>query len=274
MKILVTTPTGKVGSELVRQLSGKNLPHRLALRNPAKAAPGAEAVAFDYTKPETFAAALDGVDRIYQAAPADTPAAPQNAFLDAAVAAGVKRIVKLSALGAERGDSPLRQVERHLEGKPVEWTILRPTWFFQNFATSGAMGIKAGTLAEPAGEGQSAFIDTRDIAAVAVLALTEPNHHGQAYALTGPTPHTRHEVAAAITEVLGRQVTYLPISDAQFREAVSRFMPPSYVELLSALYSGVRAGQAAAQTDVVKRLLGREPIGLSTFVRDYQAVWR
>jgi uncharacterized protein YbjT (DUF2867 family) len=231
-------------------------------------------VAFDYDQPATFAAALDGVDRVYQAAPGDAAAAPQIAFIDIAVAAGVKRIVKLSAMGVEHGDYPLRQVEKHIESQPIEWTHLRPTWFLQNFATAGAAGIKQGTLAEPAGDGQNAFIDTRDIAAVALLALTEPGHHGKGYALTGPRLHSRHDVAAAISEVIGRKVTYLPISDAQFREAVGKFMPPSYIELLSALYGVVRAGHLAVKTDVVKQLLGREPIGLTQFAQDHQSVWR
>ena len=276
MRILVTTPNGKVGQELVRLLRARGATLRLGAHTVEKARaafPGLEVVRLDHQDPATHAAAVKGVDALYLASPGDFPSAPEKALVDAARAVGVKKVVKLGAIGAEHSDNPIRQVEEHVRASGLAWTFLHPSWFMQNFSTSGAAGIKAGTLAEPAGDGKTAFIDTRDIAAVAAEVLTRPGHDGKLYTLTGPELLDRHQVAAILGEVLGRPVKYLPVTDAQFREAVKPFLPSSYVDLLSFLYGTVRAGQTAVKTDAVQQILGRPPIGLAQFARDHRAVW-
>lgn len=274
MKVLVTTPTGKVGSEVVRALGAKNVARRLALRDVSKAPAGEDAVAFDYLRPETWAAALEGIDRIYLASVGDQPADPEKAFVDLAVSKGVKRIVKLGAAGIENTDVPLRQVERHIESKGVEWTFVHPTWFFQNFSTAMAGGIKAGTLAEPVGDRWTAFVDARDIAAVAVEALVVDAWVGQILTLTGPDKATRAQFAAEVSRQLGREVRFQDLTDEQFRAAFGPYLPTSYLELLSALYGWVRAGATEFVTDAVERVLGRKPIGLERFVAEHLEVWR
>lgn len=274
MKILVTTPTGKVGSELVSVLAAKGVSRRLALRDPAKAPSGEEAVAFDYLKPETWAAALDGVDRVYLASVGDQGADPEKAFVDLAVAKGVKRIVKLGAAGIEETDVPLRQVERHIETKNVEWTFIHPTWFWQNFSTGQVGSIKSGVFAEPVGDRWTAFVDARDIAAVVAEALVTDSLVGQILTLTGPDKTTRAQFAAELTRQLGREVKFQDVTDEQFRSAVSGFLPASYLELLCALYGWVRAGASEFTTDTVEKVLGRKPIGLRQFVADHLDVWR
>lgn len=277
MKILVTTPTGKVGAEVAKQLVARGADLRLGAHSPdkvRKAFPAVEAVRLDYADEASVRAAVAGVEAIYLASPGDSPAEPEQRLLDLARAAGVRRAVKLSAHGVENGDSPLRQVEKHLEASGLEWTILRPNWFMQNFSTSQADAIRAGTLAEPAGDGRSAFIDTRDIAAVAVSALTGSGHAGKAYALSGPESLDRNAVAAQLSKAIGREVRYLPVTDEQFRAAVKGFLSPSYTELLSLLYGGTRQGWFDAVTDTVEKLLGRPPISFGRFAEDHKAVWR
>lgn len=274
MKILVTTPTGKVGSELVRVLASKGVARRLALRDPAKAPAGEEAVAFDYLKPETWAAALEGVDRIYLASVGDQPADPEKAFVDLAVSKGVKRIVKLGAAGIEDTDVPLRQVEKHIETKGVQWTFVHPTWFWQNFSTAHVGSIKSGVLAEPVGERWTAFVDARDIAAVIAEALVSDSYAGQILTLTGPDKTTRAQFAAELSRQLGREVKFLDVTDEQFRASVRVFLPASYLELLSALYGWVRTGATEFTTDTVEKVLGRKPIGLERFVADHLDIWR
>jgi uncharacterized protein YbjT (DUF2867 family) len=276
MKILVTTPSGKVGQELVPLLKARGATLRLGAHSPDKtraAFPGLEVVPLDHQKPETHAAAVAGVDAVYLASPGDFPSAPEKALVDAAKKAGVKKVVKLAAIGVEHGDNPLRQVEEHVKASGLAWTFLHPNWFFQNFSTSGAGGIKAGTLAEPAGDAGTGFIDARDIAAVAVEALLSPGHEGKLYTLTGAEVLTRAQVAAILSKELGRTVTYVPVTDEQFRAAVKGFLPPSYTELLSHLYGIVRAGHTAVTTDTVKQVLGREPIRFAQFARDARAAW-
>jgi uncharacterized protein YbjT (DUF2867 family) len=274
MKILVTTPTGKVGSELVRILASKNVARRLALRDPSKAPSGEDAVVFDYQKPETWAAALEGVDRVYLASVGDQPAEPEKAFVDLAVSKGVKRIVKLGAAGIEDTDVPLRQVEKHIETKGVEWTFVHPTWFWQNFSTAHADSIKAGLLAEPVGDRWNAFVDTRDIAAVIAEALVADSWIGQILTLTGPDKTTRTQFVAEVSRQLGREVKFLDVTDEQFRAAAGPYLPASYLELLSALYGWVRAGATEFTTDTVEKVLGRKPIGIQQFVSDHLDAWK
>jgi uncharacterized protein YbjT (DUF2867 family) len=271
MRVLVTTPNGKVGRELVGILKARGVERRLGVHRTAVAE--GDRVPLDYGDPTTFAPALAGIEAVYLASPGDAPAEPEMRFVDAARQAGVRRVVKLSAMGVENVDVPLRRVEKHIEASGLEWTFLRPTWFMQNFSTSHAASIGKGTLAEPAAEARTAFIDARDIAAVAAVALTEPGHTGKAYALTGPALLSRSDVAQVLSRELGRPVTYVAISDEQFRAAVTGQMPQRYVDLLSALYAGVRAGWTERQTDDVRQVLGRAPVSFTDFVRAHRAVW-
>jgi uncharacterized protein YbjT (DUF2867 family) len=193
--------------------------------------------------------------------------------VDAARKAGVRKVVKLGALGVEHSDNPIRQVEEHVRASGLAFTFLHPTWFMQNFTTSMAGALRSGTLAEPAADGKTAFIDTRDIAAVAAEALLGAAQDGQTLTLTGPELLSRAEVARVVGAALGRTITYLPVSDEQFRAAVKGALTPSYTELLSYLYGTVRAGQTEVITDTVKQVLGRPPTPFARFVEEHRAVW-
>lgn len=277
MTVLVTTPNGKVGSQVVKLLVKKGIPVRVAAHHIAKAQaafPDAKIVAFDFFDSSTWSAALEGVTALYHAAPGDFAAEPQNQLIDEAKAAGVRRVVRLSALGVELGESPMRDIERHIEQSGLEYTLLRPTWFMQNFSTQHAEPIRNGVLTEPAGDATTAFIDARDIAAVAVEALTEDGHHGKAYPLTGDALLTRYEVAEKLGAGLGKSVTYIPQSDEEFRATNQVYLSPIYVEILSSLYGAVRAGYASTKTDTVETVLGRAPIGFDQFVADHRQVWQ
>jgi uncharacterized protein YbjT (DUF2867 family) len=277
MKVLVTTPNGKVGSEVVKQLSSK-AELRLGAHTPDKvkpAFPGKEVVRLDYTDPATIKAALSGVEAVYLASPGDSPADPEKQLIDAAKAAGIRRIVKLSAINVEKAPDavPIRQVEKHLEASGLDWTILRPNWFMQNFTTMHAQALRSGTLAEPAGQARCTFIDTRDIAAVAVKALTEKGYAGKSYTLTGAEALTREEVCREISKVTGKTVKYVSLSDDQFRKAMQGLIPAGYVELLSALYATVRAGAVEQKTDAVQQILGRAPSGFARFAEENRKAW-
>jgi uncharacterized protein YbjT (DUF2867 family) len=277
MTVLVTTPNGKVGSHIVKLLVENGISVRVAAHNVAKAQaafPGADVVAFDFFDASTWDAALAGVTALYHAAPGDFAAEPQNQLIDAAKAAGVKRVVRLSALGVEFGESAMRDIEEHIEQSGLEYTLLRPTWFMQNFNTLHVEPIRNGILPEPAGDATTPFIDARDIAAVAVAALTEEGHHGQAYPLTGSDLLTRYEVAEKISAAIGKPVTYIPQSDEEYRAAVQDYLSPLYLEILSSLYGAVRAGYASTKTDTLQSVLGRDPIGFDQYVADYRTAWQ
>lgn len=275
--ILISTANGKVGSEIVEQLLAKGKSVRIGAHNLAKAEanfPGVHVVHFDYNDTDSLKAALEGVDTVYLASPGDFPSDPEKNVVDLAKTIGVKRIVKLSAMGVEADDSiPLRQVELYIQASGLEYTILRPNWFMQNYSTGMAEGIRNGSLYEPAEQAKTGFIDARDIASVAVKALTENGHNGQAYALTGGESLDRNAVAAKLSSATGKTVQYVPINDDQFRGAMQNELSPSYLELMSNLYAGVRAGWSDATTDTVKKLLGRDPISFDQFAADHKNVW-
>ncbi len=276
MKILVTTPSGKVGQELVVILRQRGVALRLGAHSVEKtraAFPGQEVVHLDYGAVATLDAAVQGVDAVYLASPGDFPADGEKALVDQAKKAGVKKVVKLAAMGIEDTDTPLRQVEKHIEASGLAWTFLHPSWFMQNFSTAHAAPIKAGTLAEPAADKKTAFIDARDIAAVAAEVLTKPGHDGTIYTLTGPELLSRQQLAEILSKELGRKINYLAVTDEQFRAAVKGHLRQSYIELLSVLYAGVRAGWTERQTDDVQKVLGRPPTSFAQFAREHRAVW-
>ena len=276
--ILLTTPNGKVGSEIAKTLLGQGQPVRLGAHTVQKAQaafPQAEVVPFDFADEDKVKAALKGVETFYLASPGDAQAAPVNRVIDLAKEAGVKRIVRLSVLGAEHSDNPFHDVEKHLEGSGLEYTLLKPLWFMQNYSTLYAESIRTqNTFAEPAGDARTSFIDARDIAAVGVKALTEPGHNTKAYDLTGARAYTRYEVAETLSQATGKTVTYQPLTDEQFQAGMtSAGAPAAYVTLMTGLYEGVRAGQTEAVTDTVEGVTGRPPISLEQFARDYKDVW-
>ncbi len=275
--ILVTTPNGKVGSEVIKQLQAQGQKVRIGAHTVEKARaafPSLNVVHFDFSNPESVRAALEGVSALYLASPGEMLEGPVNAVVDASRAAGVKRVVRLSAAGVEYGDSPLRKVELHIEASGLEHTFLRPSWFMQNYSTLSADGVRQGTIYEPAADGKTAFIDARDIASVAVAALTGDGHHGKAYTLTGSQALSRDEVAALFSSALGRKVEYVAVDDEQLRTGMKAGgAPQGYVELMSALYGYVRAGTTATVTDEVQKVTGRAPIRFEQFVQDHLETW-
>ena len=275
--ILVTTPNGKVGGEVAKELLAQGRPVRLGAHTPEKAHaefPGADVTPFDFADVASIEAALVGVTTLYLATPGDD-AEPSRRVIDLAKEPGVGRIVRLSAMGVEASDNPMRRVEQHLEASGLEYTLLRPNWFMQNYSTTNAASIRTqGAFYEPAGDARTSFIDARDIAAVAVKALTEDGHHAQAYELTGGRAYSRHQVAEVIAQATGRAVSYVSIDETQFRESMSSVgAPEHYTGLLTGLYQAVRAGYTATVTDAVERVMGRTPISLERFARNYKDVW-
>jgi uncharacterized protein YbjT (DUF2867 family) len=276
--ILVTTPNGKVGSEVAKQLLEQGYSVRLGAHTVKKAQaafPQAEVAPFDFADEDKARAALVGVEALYLASPGDAQAEPVKRVIDLAKEAGVGRVVRLSALGVEAGDNPLREVERYLEASGLQYTLLRPNWFMQNYSTGSAESIRTqGRFAEPSEGAKTSFIDARDIAAVAVKALTEDGHHAQAYALTGGRAYDRYEVAEAISQATGKAVRYQPVSEAQFQEGLtSAGVSEGYVALMTGLYRAVRAGHSAAVTDTVEQVTGRVPISFEQFARDNKSAW-
>lgn len=283
-KILVIGSTGKTGSELVKLLASSGCSVRAASRNPGAArsriAADAEAVELDLERPETFAPALDGVDRLFlMARPGDLrPDAVAEPLIDEARRRGVRLIVAMTAMGVETVDSfPLRVMEKRVEASGIPYVHLRPNWFMQNFCASPMLdGILAtGALYLPAAEALVSFIDVRDIAAVAAVALTERGHEGRAYVLTGPESLTHHDAMAAISAVSGRTLRYVALSEEAAGQslAAAGWTEPQ-IARLAMMFRIVRSGACAPVSDAVPTILGRPAIGFAQFARENARHWR
>jgi uncharacterized protein YbjT (DUF2867 family) len=232
-------------------------------------------VPFEWTDPATWDRALDGVGAVY-VVPLDG-ATLTGPLVERAVRHGVERVVLLSARGIDApefaaADAPLARThlfgERAVRESGVTWTILRPTWFAQNFSEGFFRdAVRAAEIRLPAGEGAAAFVDAGDIAAVAVAALTGDGHGGQVYELSGPRPLTMAEAAAEIGAATGRDVRYVPVEpDAFVAELVTAGWPPADAADHAAAVAALRDGLDAPVSDGVRRALGRQPRSFAEFV--------
>jgi uncharacterized protein YbjT (DUF2867 family) len=260
--ILVLGGTGKTGRRVITRLQERGVPVRVGSRSGAPP--------FDWEDRETWGPALRGVSAAYVSFYPDlaVPGAPEviEALAREALAAGCRRLVLLSG----RGEAEAQRAERVLAESGAQWTVLRCSWFMQNFSEgSFAEAIAAGELALPAGDVPTPFVDAEDIADVAVAALTEASHAGRVYELTGPQALTHADAAAEISRATGRVVRYVPIPIDAFRDAlVAAGEPPVVVALLSYLFTEVLVEANAGVADGVQRALGRAPRPFAAFALD------
>ena len=276
--VLVTGATGKTGRHVASFLRERGVDVRAASRHPAPEDP--QSVIFDWARPETYAPAVAGADRIYLVQPAGvTDASAQvTDFLARARTAGAQGVVLLSALGVDLAGEELgfRKVERAVMGSGLEWTILRPNWFMQNFTTGFWLPTIAGRdeIPAPAGDAAVSFIDTRDIAAVATTALAQPGHAGREYTLTGGAALSFPAVAETISDVVGRPVRHVDVTDDQMRDVIrGEGLPSDYAEGLLGLFQGIRAGWNSFVTDVVPAVTGRAAIPFADYAKDHAEHW-
>lgn len=278
--VFVTGATGRVGSDVCRLLAESGVRVRAALTDPTRAisGPWQEAVRFSFTDPTTWQPAFTNVERLFLMRPPQIGNVRRDMLpaLEAARAAGVRRIVFLSLQGADRIPvAPHRVVEQWLEHSGLAWTFVRAAFFMENLTTVMAAEIRdQDEIVVPVGNGRTAFVAARDVAAVAAIALRTEGHAGRAYTPTGPTALTYRQVAAMLSEVLGRHIRYTaPGPFAYWRHARSGAMSPGMAAITLAIYTAARLGLAAGLTEDVLRVTGSAPLSVPTFVAQHRAVW-
>ncbi len=281
--VLVTGATGRIGGIVASELERRGWSVRAAVRRPRPTGPSptglAADVEFDFEKPATFPAALEGTDSVFLIArpgddTADRVAAP---LIKEMRRRGIRHVVNLTAMGVETlPDTALRKIERAIEDCGLAFTHLRPNFFMQIFAAEPLLSTlrTAGEIAVPAGDAKLSFVDARDVAAVAVASLTGLEHRGQAYTLTGEHAIDHGEVARSITRAAGSLIRYRALDEEAARRAViASGLSDARADRLVGFYRLVRAGRCAATSDDVRRVLGRAPISFDQFADDYANVW-
>jgi uncharacterized protein YbjT (DUF2867 family) len=278
--IFITGAGGTVGREVVKQLELAKVPFRVAYFSPEKVeaalANGIEAVTIDYNRPETLRSAFQGCDKLFLLGPnALNQTQLELNAVEAAKAVGVQHIVKQSVMGAEAEDFSLallhRPVEQAIESSGMAWTFLRPNSFMQNVVTFMSETIKAeSAFYSASGEAKIAHVDVRDIAAVAVKALTEPNHAGQAYTLTGAESLTYDELAQELSAVLGRSISHISLSHEDLKQGMlAEGMPKAIADRMLDLERYYRENKANRITNDIQQVTGQEPRRFAQYARDY-----
>jgi uncharacterized protein YbjT (DUF2867 family) len=280
-RILVTGASGSTGSELIKRLSANRVPVRAMVRRPPvqayDASSGVEYVTADFEDPVSTRRALDEIERAFLVTnSSERTEAQQLAFVEAARTAGLRRIVYLSQLNATKG-SPVRflryhaVVEEAISLSGIAFTHLRPNLFMQGFLAFRSSIASKGSFFAPAGDAEVSIVDVRDIAAVAATALTESGHEGKIYDVTGPDALTHMDIAAQLSDVLGRQVTFVDIPESAMREAlIAHGFPEWQADGLTEDYAHYRRREASNVSSTVPDVTGRPARSFLTFARDYK----
>ncbi|MFC8723360.1 NAD(P)H-binding protein [Kitasatospora sp. NPDC057198] len=273
-RILVLGGTGTTGRRVARRLTAQGHPVRTAARSGADHR-------LDLDDPAGWAPALDRVGALYLVEPELRPATDRRERLpllvEHAVAAGVRRLVLLSAHGVGEADDshPLKAAERAVQDSGADWTILRPGWFAQNFSeTFWRPAVLSGVLALPTGDGRTAFVDAEDIAEVAAAALAEngDRHAGRAYQLTGPRAIGFGEAADLISATTGRPVRHQDVTAEEFVAAsTAHGVPAGAARRLAGLLTDLREGRGAEVFDGVEEALGRPARSFEAHVAEASA---
>ena len=280
--ICTTGAGGTVGSEVLNQLQSTNTQFRVAYFSAGKAdqarSNGIDAAVIDYNQPDTLEEAFAGCDRLFLLGP-NVPNQTElelNAF-EAARACGVQHIVKQSVLGAEEESYSLahvhRPVEKAIEESGLAWTFLRPNSFMQNVKTFMSETIRAeGAFYSASGDAKISHVDVRDIAAVAVQALSGGNHEGKAYTLTGPEAFTYDEIAGELTAALGRTITHVSLPPSDLKAGMlAGGMPEELADRMLDLERYFREDSASGISEDVKLATGSSPRSFQDYVRETAA---
>ena len=273
--ILVTGATGTVGSELVPRLLAAGQAVRVLTRDPAKTARFGNQVqvaAGDLDKPQTLAAAMDGVRAVYLI----SQAGQVGGVITTARQAGVRHIVRQSTMEAGFGPPPgpgrwHRDAELAIERSGLDWTHLRPAMMMPNTAAWWAPGIRATrTVRFPGGAGRLSPVDPRDVAATACAVLTQPSHHGHAYDVTGPQLLTIGDMVAIVASELSLDIQYIDVPEEEAGAAMAESgAPPALVAALVETLAGIRAGRFAYVAGTVARLTGHPGTTYQTWCHEH-----
>jgi uncharacterized protein YbjT (DUF2867 family) len=279
-KILVTGATGNVGSRVVQELRGRGVQVRAFVRDAGKASAmlggDVELAVGDFGDPESVRRAVKDVEGVFLACSNQPRQVEYEAnVIDAAGEKGVRRIVKLSALGAEVGSQVAfwdwhARIEYHLRASGVPSVTLRPTFSMANLLASAEVIKYTGKLFAPAGDAGISMVHPQDVAAVASVALTGDGHEGITYTVTGPEAITFGQVAGYLWGALGREIEYLNVPDeAALRSMTEQGMPEFVAAQIVTVFGFLRGGAQERSTDTVRAVTGHDARGFADFAIEH-----
>jgi uncharacterized protein YbjT (DUF2867 family) len=267
--ILILGGKGKTGRRVVEQLEGRGVAFRLASRSSEPR--------FDWYDDRTWPATIAGTEIAYLAPPVGPTGLTQaGRFIQQAAAQGLRRVVLLSGRGV---GSPGREfavyassleLEHTVKASGLDWTIVRPAWFAQNFSEEFLREyVLAGEIRVSAGDGAEAWIDTDDVGDVMTAALLDERHTGQTYSLSGPRTLTTTEVAAELSAATGRPVGYVDLAPEEYvAEMVGFGVPLEEAEAVRDLFAVIRNHRSEYVSDGVQQVLGRTPRDFTEWARE------
>ena len=280
--ILVTGATGTVGSEVVRQLLAEGQKVRAMTRNPsqAKLDSRAEIVQGDFNNPRTLEAVVEGAEKVFSLTFGPQTGVHEEALAGLAKKAGVRHVVKLSAMG---GDGETKNTIRrwHEEGEEaikqsgVAWTIVRPGGFMSNTLHWRGTIRSQRKVFSNYGHGKLPSVHPRDIATVAVRALTKDGHQGKTYHLTGPEALTIGDQVRILADAIGTTIEYVQISDEDARNGMARAgMPDFLIDALLPFAAFIRSGKAAEVLPTIEEVTGRPALTFGAWAEEYAEAFR
>ena len=282
--ILITGATGKTGSAAVQELSNRNIPFRVLIRNEDKLNQitdmGGEVIIGAIEDDAALNQAMEGV----QKAMVLLPNSEQQLFLekkvvDAALEANVQHIVKMSSMEAvPEATSPIpklhMQSENYIKNSGMNWTMIKPNFFMQNLLGSGKTIVEQNKFFLPMGEGKAGMIHTKDVGTVIAKVLSEDGHEGQNYEVTGPEILSFHDVAEIFSKVLGKKVDYINVPIDEYKKTLSQFLTNQWhLDSVIDLFKGIAAGGIEDKTNTFQDLMGKSPCSLEQFIQEYSFVF-
>ena len=281
-KILVTGASSTIGSALVRYLLSNNICVRIAVHNEKAESEfegcGCPVMKFDYTKKESLEKIFEGISGFFLSVPLKYPRIDDLVLpaIEIAKKQGVVHIVSLGAIGLELdNETPLSVLEKCVQCCGLQYTILRPNLLMQNVLTLAAKGIREkGEIRLPAGDARISFVDARDVAEAAAVALTDPSHRNKMYSLTGQKALSHSDIAVILSRISGKTVTYFPVTHNEAKQNLKdQGWSTENIEQMIGLYEIARHGWCEAVWPDISNLLERDPVSFEKFAGDYRDTW-
>lgn len=278
--ILFTGLTGKVGAAIVELLPEFGVQARGLVRDRGKAAAleaaGVEVALGDLGDAAAVGAALEGCEKAFLLmANGPRQLELELGFIEAAQRAGLGRLVKMSANGADSASAAVLKrfhgdAEERLRASGLPYTVIRPNFFMQNLLWMAAEIAARDSFSMPMGKGRVGIIDVRDVARFVLTVLTQPGHENKTYEITGPELVSFHDIARQLSAATGRTIRYIDIAPETFRRVLSQWMPDDWqVEAVAQLFALIAQDQGALVNDVYGQGTGRAPSPLRQFFQDY-----